>query len=848
MTNQKGLFVRCLLALILFAGWLQSAPAATRALASSAAWALAPTGPSAQALERIWNEVEQPDGALLQPPPLFPQKTLTASDGAEYDSFGESVALSADTLVMGAPYADIGGMQDTGAVYIFYRHQGGADNWGQAAKLTPPDGGAGTLFGSAVALSGDILAVGALGDDVSGVADAGAVYLLSRDQGGEDNWGQVKKLTIPNAGPETYFGSVLLLSGDTLAVGCPRDDIGGAQDAGAAYVFYRDQGGADNWGQVAKLTATNAGAETYFGRSVALSGDTIVVGAQGDDVGGAEDAGAAYVFYRHQGGEDTWGQVKKLTASDVAAHDLFGQSVAINGELVLVGANCADIGANQNQGAAYLFARDQGGADTWGQVKKLTASDGAAHDLFGISVAINGELVLVGASYADISANSNQGAVVVFGRDWGGADNWGQMWKITPPFAGANDYFGNSLALSGDLLAAGMPFGNVGSNTNQGAVYLYSLTALAQSDLTPALVYTSDDGHIHEIALKGRWHERDLTAAAGAPLAQIYARPMGVVRSDGVPMVVYRGTDYHVYAIYLEQQAGSPWRETWHVADLCQITGSPDALSDPYGFVRSDGTTTVLYTGIDEHIHELRLEGGNWIWADLTLISSAPAAGFMIQPYIRSDRYSAILFKGITDYLLYELRLESDGWKCSNLTALSGAPAPWSAPAAYVRSDGITAINYVNNKHVYELRLEGGNWLWADLTDLSGAPEGDWPGPVTSGYVRSDGMNVVVYQAYDGNRIYELRLENGWQAYELTSVEGAVPGYYPIAYVRTGGINAVVYLGTDHHIHEIGLGSTWHPADLTSLAGASAAGAYGYPWPYNRPYIPSHIFLPMVRK
>ncbi|MBN2149290.1 MAG: hypothetical protein JW726_18020, partial [Anaerolineales bacterium] len=265
----------------------------------------------------------------------------------------------------------------------------------------------------------------------------------------------------------------------------------------------------------------------------------------------------------------------------------------------------------------------------------------------------------------------------------------------------------------------------------------------------------------------------------------------------------------------------------------------------------SDGISVVYYTGTDMHIHELRLEGGGWIWADLSYITGAPAVYYAeVTPYIRGDRLNAILFISRTNYDLYELRLQPDGWKYSDLTALSGAPLPRSYPSAMVRSDGITALTYTYDRHIIELRLEGGNWLWADLTDLSGAPDAIINVTrLTSGYVRSDGINALVYETHDGaGRIYELRLDNGWQAYELTSVKGAVPGYYPIAYVRADGINAVVYLGTDQHIQELRLGATWIPADLTSLAGASPAGYMGQPWPYNRPYIPSHIFLPMVRK
>ena len=123
-----------------------------------------------------------------------------------------------------------------------------------------------------------------------------------------------------------------------------------------------------------------------------------------------------------------------------------------------------------------------------------------------------------------------------------------------------------------------------------------SETALSHSHLTPAVVYVTGDGHIHEIALKGTWQHRDLTAAAGAPLTYSYdTRAMAFRRSDGVSMVVYRGTDNHIHSLYLELvHQGNSWQEVWHWADLSAITGSPAAASDPYGYVRSDGTPISL--------------------------------------------------------------------------------------------------------------------------------------------------------------------------------------------------------------------------------------------------------------
>ncbi len=166
------------------------------------------------------------------------------------------------------------------------------------------------------------------------------------------NWDEVKKLLASDAQAGDFFGISVAVSGDTAVVGAFHEGAGGIR-AGAAYVFVRDQGGADNWGQVKKLIASDAETGDYFGYKMAVSGDTAVVGATNEDAGGSR-AGAAYVFQRNQGGADTWGEVKKLTASDAQADDRFGLSVAVSGDSAVVGAYFEDAGGG-NAGAAYVF-------------------------------------------------------------------------------------------------------------------------------------------------------------------------------------------------------------------------------------------------------------------------------------------------------------------------------------------------------------------------------------------------------------------------------------------------------------------------------------------------------------
>jgi hypothetical protein len=311
-------------------------------------------------------------------------------------------------------------VDDTGAAYPLV-----VDPLVQSAKLTADDAAAGDRFGVSVSISGDLALVGANYDDDGG-SDSGAAYIFARDQGGVDNWGQVKKLIAGDAAAGDFFGVSVSISGDLAVVGANYDDDGGSS-SGSAYIFARNQGGTDNWGQVAKLIADDSAANEEFGYSVSISGGLALVGAWGDD-DGSSDLGAAYIFAQDQGGADNWGQVAKLTAGDAAAGDYFGVSVSISGDLAVVGAHGDDDGGG-NSGSAYIFARDQGGTDNWGQVRKITAGDAAAGDFFGVSVSISGDLAVVGA-YGDGDGGGYSGSAYSFARDQGGTDNWGQVRKL----------------------------------------------------------------------------------------------------------------------------------------------------------------------------------------------------------------------------------------------------------------------------------------------------------------------------------------------------------------------------------------------------------------------------------
>lgn len=393
---------------------------------------------------------------------------LIASDAQAEDRFGNSVAVAGDVIVIGAQVEDQTGT-NAGAAYIFERNLGGINAWVEVKKIIASFPQPYDYFGCSVAIDGDVVVVGAWGAD-DGSPNSGVAYVFERNAGGANAWGQVKRLKTFDLDPDDHFGYSVAVGGDVIVIGAPREDEGGS-DAGAAYLFERNFGGANNWGEAKKLTASDAQTEDFFGASVAMAGNIIIIGAHGDD-DVCNLAGAAYIFERNAGGANTWGETKKLTASDAQLSDFFGTSVAVDGDVAIVSAFQEDSAAN-NAGAAYIFERNSGGTNAWGEVKKLTASDAQADDYFGISVSVADDMALVGVPYEKFA--SGAGAAYVFERNTGGSNAWGQAKKLVAYDAWENDNFGYSVALDGDVIAVGALHEDPGDTNAAGAAYVFDV-------------------------------------------------------------------------------------------------------------------------------------------------------------------------------------------------------------------------------------------------------------------------------------------------------------------------------------------------------------------------------------
>jgi hypothetical protein len=312
---------------------------------------------------------------------------LTPADGSALDSFGASVALSGNTALIGSPLDDDNGT-NSGSAYLFDITAGV-----QIAKLTPADGAEGDWFGDAVALSGNTALIGSWRDGDNG-PNSGSAYLFNATTGA-----QIAKLKPADGARSDRFGYSVALSGDTALVGSPFDDDNGSS-SGSAYLFNASTGA-----QLAKLTPVDGAASHQFGWSVAISGSIALIGSHLDDDNGP-NSGSAYLF-----DISTGTQTAKLMPADGAAGDFFGVSVALSGNTALVGSS-GDDGNGSGSGSVYIF-----NATTGAQLAKLTAPNGTASQLFGNSVAVSGWMLIVG-SRGDDQNSSDTGSAYVFAEDF----------------------------------------------------------------------------------------------------------------------------------------------------------------------------------------------------------------------------------------------------------------------------------------------------------------------------------------------------------------------------------------------------------------------------------------------
>ena len=394
------------------------------------------------------------------------QALLTANDPGTSDAFGWSVAISGDRAVIGAPNEDpdLGGGQvsDAGAVYVFVKD---GYNWVQEAKLTANDGAANDLFGVDVDIDGTTVVIGAVGEDPNTIDNAGAVYVFNRLGG---IWYQQAKLVASDFAEEDSFGTSVAIDNFTIIAGAPGHDDGIFTDMGAAYLFKQN---GSQWDQHVKLTAPIPGFSDLFGSSVAIDSKRVVVGAPMVNPLGS-GTGAAYVF----DGSKNWKFETQLLAEDGRSGDNFGNEVAISRDTVLVGARFADPEINKNRvtnaGAAYVFSP---GDTTWEQRAQLLPDASSAFAHFGNSVAIDGGRILIGANSSTRDSVLRAGQAYLFS---GQNSQWTQQTRIFAEYAIRDDAFGQAVAMQGNSLVVGANGRSTDLFVDAGEVYVYGVASV----------------------------------------------------------------------------------------------------------------------------------------------------------------------------------------------------------------------------------------------------------------------------------------------------------------------------------------------------------------------------------
>ncbi len=461
--------------------------------------------PSSLALSGGRLEIEVNTAGAAYPvriDPIVQQAKLIASDGAASDNLGYAVDVSADgtTIVAGAPDASVSGNPHQGAAYLFSEPTGGWSSSTEMAKLTASDGAVDDNLGFSVAISSDgsNVVVGAPNATAGGNTSQGAAYVFTKPSGGWSSTTETAKLTASDGGAGDALGISVAMSSDgsTVAAGAYHAAVGANQYVGAAYVFTKPSGGWSSESEAAKLSASDGAGGDGLGFSVALSSDgsTVVAGAPDATVNSNSQQGAAYVFVKPGGGWSSSTQTAKLTASDGAASDTFGYSVAAssNGSTIAVGAPNATIGGNASQGAAYVFVKPGGGWSSSTETAKLTASDGAAGDHLGYSVTVasDGSEVVAGAPYAEVGPDAYQGAVYVFDVPSGGWSSTTETTKLTASDGNAYDSLGWSVSMSSDgsTIVAGATNAKYHNNAEQGTAYVFGAGALTITGPTTSIV------------------------------------------------------------------------------------------------------------------------------------------------------------------------------------------------------------------------------------------------------------------------------------------------------------------------------------------------------------------------
>ena len=511
---------------------------------------------------------------------------LVASDGAGMANFGAAVAIANGDILVSAVGANVDGQSNQGAVYVF-ANEGGV--WTETRKLVASDGGSGDAFGNAIAASGAQALVAAKGATIDGQTLQGKVYVIASTGG---TWSEQQILLADDGAANDLFGGSLAIDGDVAIIGAPTLTYNFLH-AGFAYVFRNEAG---TWTQTQKLLPAETAVGDQFGYAVGLAGGTAVITGTGNQFA----HGAAYVF--HDDGT-TFAETQRLSPSDGASGDEFGNALAMSSTRAIIGAERLVLG--EHQGAAYVFSATDG---VWAQTDEFTETSGTSLDFFGGAVAFDGTTALIGIPGATVDGTHFVGAAVFRTSDAGTAP---PEQEVEPSDGASGDEFGISVAIEGDTALIGAAY----ENSGQGAAYVFTASDGVWSEVQKLV---ADDGMPNDwfgqsVALDGD------VAVIGAPqyldvgngAAYVFTRANAswsqaqkLVADDGVPrdqfgisvaadadtvLVGAFGIDFYTGAAYVYARSGDTWMQAQ------KLTAGDAAESADFGVaVALDGANALI--------------------------------------------------------------------------------------------------------------------------------------------------------------------------------------------------------------------------------------------------------------
>lgn len=449
---------------------------------------------------------------------------LNASDPGSSDYFGYAVAIDGNYIVAGAYCNDDNGLQ-SGSAYVFEKPVSGWQAMTETAKLLPSDGASNDYFGCSIDISGNIVIVGAYNDDDNG-SNSGSVYLFEKPVTGWVNSTQTAKLLASDGVIDDNFGQYLSISGNVIAVTAPARDES-FTNTGSIYVFEKSGANWVNATQNAKLISSDITAYDYLGVDLCIDGDYILAGAYHDFQGGSY-TGSAYMFHKSGSAWHDTTEVAKFIASDAGADDRFGFAVGLSGDRFIIGAQWND-DLGVSSGSAYLFEKPIGDwTDTTETAKILPATVmSSTYDKYGYSVDIDGNTAVVGS----IGYNQNAGRAFVYEFD---GNAWSRIAELHASNETVNYQFGYSVAIENDIIYIGAPAA-AGHYTSDGAIYVYEKTPSGWNTNETCILYGSDAGNSDKFGASLSVHNNTLVVgapyndqvASNAGAAYVFVKPTG---------------------------------------------------------------------------------------------------------------------------------------------------------------------------------------------------------------------------------------------------------------------------------------------------------------------------------